>query len=281
MLLLLLHNGQVDLSTFTARLRWAMDKAKKTNMSALAREIGVTPQSIQYLCDPKNNANGSEHVTKLGAALNVNADWLATGEGNPDRQDDGRIRAPSEAKPASPTKTTAASASDFMKYLDQHYPSDDNGIGYPGLSEFDDGLGPDLTGKKAIRSIPVVGHAQLGDNGHFYDLDHPTGFGDGVIDWPSRDENAYALKCRGDSMKPRIKHGEFVIVEPNHRVLPGDEVLVKAKDGRVMVKQLAYIRDSLIYLDSVNEAHPRISIAREDVQSISYIAGFAKSGQVY
>ena len=78
-------------------------------------------------------------------------------------------------------------------------------------------------------------------------------------------------------MKPRIRHGEFVIVEPNHAVTPGDEVLAKAKDGRVMVKQLAYIRDGMVYLDSVNEAHPRISIAHEDMHALHYVAGIAKS----
>jgi phage repressor protein C with HTH and peptisase S24 domain len=26
-----------------------------------------------------------------------------------------------------------------------------------------------------------------------------------------------ALRCTGDSMKPRIKDGEYVVVEPNHQ----------------------------------------------------------------
>jgi len=129
--------------------------------------------------------------------------------------------------------------------------------------------------------VPVVGSAKLGDGGNFCELEYPVGHGDGRIDWPSRDPNAYALRCKGDSMKPRIKHGEFVVVEPNHPATPGDEVLVKSKDGRVMVKQLAYIRDGLVYLDSVNESHPRISIAQEDLEAFHYVSGIAKSAMWY
>jgi SOS-response transcriptional repressor LexA len=61
-----------------------MQKAGKTNQSALAREVGIKPQSIQYLANPANGARGSEHSTKLGSALRVNSHWLSTGEGGPE-----------------------------------------------------------------------------------------------------------------------------------------------------------------------------------------------------
>lgn len=62
------------------------------DQSALARTIRkngvtVTPQALQYLCDPKKDAIGSRHTAAIAAALGVNAVWLATGEGemiNPD-----------------------------------------------------------------------------------------------------------------------------------------------------------------------------------------------------
>jgi phage repressor protein C with HTH and peptisase S24 domain len=125
---------------------------------------------------------------------------------------------------------------------------------------------------------PIVGTAQLGDNGHWYALDYPTGHGDGYIDYPSKDNNAYAIRCVGDSMRPRIKNGEFVIVEPNRPPTPGDEVLVKAHDGRVMVKVLLYTRDGLTYLQSINESHPSISIPTPDIEKMHYIAAIAKPG---
>lgn len=80
-----------DLSTFSKRLRWAMERANKTNQSALAREIGVKPQNIQYLIDPKNNAAGSAHVASLALALKVNPVWLTTGTGTPDEETGMRV----------------------------------------------------------------------------------------------------------------------------------------------------------------------------------------------
>ena len=60
-------------------------------------------------------------------------------------------------------------------------------------------------------------------------------------------------------MRPRIKAGEFVIIEPSHECVNGDEVLIKRKQGRVMVKELLYMRDGSYHLGSVNEAHAKIT----------------------
>ncbi|WP_225784695.1 LexA family transcriptional regulator [Xenophilus sp. Marseille-Q4582] len=86
-LTLLLPDGTPDWSSLAGRLRWAMDKANKTNQSALAREIGVKPQAIQHLIDVAKAATGSKHVAALASALRVNSVWLATGEGTPDAID--------------------------------------------------------------------------------------------------------------------------------------------------------------------------------------------------
>lgn len=126
----------------------------------------------------------------------------------------------------------------------------------------------------ALQNIPVVGMAQLGDNGFWAELETPVGFGDGHIPFPAKSENAYALRCRGDSMKPRIKNGEFVIVDPSLTPAPGDEVLVKASDGRVMVKELLYVRDDVVHLMSVNEAHGKLTIPLAEIECMHGIAGF-------
>lgn len=128
-----------------------------------------------------------------------------------------------------------------------------------------------------FKSVAVVGNAQLGDNGYWTDLEYPPGHGDGYIDYPSKDRSAYAIRCTGDSMKPRIKSGEFVIIEPNHELRNGDEVLIKANDGRVMVKTYLYQRDGQIHLMSINEAHPPQSIPLNDVEKMHFVAAIVKS----
>jgi phage repressor protein C with HTH and peptisase S24 domain len=144
------------------------------------------------------------------------------------------------------------------------------GKGEPGVAvRWNDEYRPiPITGWKPI---PVVGMAQLGDNGHWSDLEYPVGHGDGYVDFPSRDPNAYALKCVGDSMRPRIRDGEFAIIEPGHAVEPGDDVLVKSKDGRVMIKTFLYKRAGRIHLISINEAHPSMSFADDEIEKMHYV----------
>jgi len=127
------------------------------------------------------------------------------------------------------------------------------------------------------RKCPVVGTARLGDNGHYCELDYPPGDGDGYIIWPSADQNCYAIRCVGDSMQPRIRDGEYAIVEPNHEPIPGDEVLVRTEDGRVMVKIYLYRREGKVYLGSVNDNHPTIAIEQSGIAVLHYVAGFCKS----
>lgn len=127
-----------------------------------------------------------------------------------------------------------------------------------------------------FKIVPIVGSAQLGDGGFWSDLQYPVGHGDGHIKWPTQDPDAYALRCIGTSMMPRIKSGEFVIVEPNNTYSAGDEVLVVTINDEVMVKTFLYNRDGYINLVSVNEDHPPIHLEVAQVVKIHYVAGIAK-----
>ena len=120
-------------------------------------------------------------------------------------------------------------------------------------------------------AAPLVGTAQLGDDGYWYDTDHPVGHGDGFVDVPTRDPNAYALRVRGDSMAPAIRSGWIVVVEPNRGLVPGEYVLVKTTDGRSMVKELLFERDDEVSLMSVNNSHGRLTLAREELELIHYV----------
>ncbi|WP_216668967.1 S24 family peptidase [Paraburkholderia xenovorans] len=149
------------------------------------------------------------------------------------------------------------------------------GKGDPGVAvRYADAFDP-ITDLK-WRGAPVVGFAQLGDNGHFVDIEYPVGYGDGFVASPTEDKDAYALRCVGDSMRPRIKDREFVVVEPNHVIEPGDEVLVKSKDGRVMVKEFLYERAGRVHLISVNETHAPIAIDKDNIEKMHYVGWIAK-----
>ena len=132
-----------------------------------------------------------------------------------------------------------------------------------------------------MQDVPVVGTAQLGDNGFWSALDYPVGFGDGMVRYPTLDANAYALRVKGDSMRPRIKPGEFVLIEPNASVSPGDEVLVQTKDGRSMVKVLDFRRGGMVQLSSVNEDHKPITFDESEIEKIHRCSGIIPASLYY
>lgn len=127
--------------------------------------------------------------------------------------------------------------------------------------------------------VPVVGNAQLGNEGYFEALDFPPGHGDGYLNIHSDDPDAYGLKVTGDSMIPRIKNGEFVLIEPNKNYYSGDEVMVRTSSGRTMIKEFIYLRDGMYRLDSVNAEHAPIHIAESEVMEIHLVGGILKSSR--
>lgn len=134
-----------------------------------------------------------------------------------------------------------------------------------------------LPAERGIQRVPVVGIAQLGDDGYWHEHEYPVGHGDGFVRYFSEDPNCYAVRVKGDSMRPRIKPGEFVIVEPNTTPAAGDEVLVKVRDGRRMVKILHSRRGGQIELYSVNDAHRPLTLEEAEVEALHYVAGVAKA----
>lgn len=126
------------------------------------------------------------------------------------------------------------------------------------------------------RSVPVVGKAMLGVDGYFEELDYPVGHGEGVLNVTSRDNNAYGLRVVGHSMAPRIKHNEFVLIEPNHAYNSGDEVLVKTVKGQSMIKSFAYLRDGEYKFDSINAEYAPVILDASEVESIQYVGAIVK-----
>lgn len=128
--------------------------------------------------------------------------------------------------------------------------------------------------------VPVVGMARLGDNGFFEEQQYPVGHGDGYIDTPTKDKNAYSLKVVGDSMYPAIRHGWYVVIEPNLDVYNGMLALFKFRDGRKMIKELANYSDGFYTLLSVNQDHKRITASQEEIEDIHAVAFIAPPHKV-
>ncbi|WP_233440458.1 S24 family peptidase [Modicisalibacter coralii] len=124
--------------------------------------------------------------------------------------------------------------------------------------------------------VPVKGIAQLGPEGYFEALDYPVEMGDGYIMIQSSDKDAYGLRVVGNSMKPRIKHNEYVIVEPNHDYVAGDEVLICTADGQCMIKTYIWLRDGQYRFDSINDDFEPLYLFEDQVDRIHYVGAIAK-----
>jgi phage repressor protein C with HTH and peptisase S24 domain len=135
--------------------------------------------------------------------------------------------------------------------------------------------GPPIT--NATRRIEIVGTAQLGPDGYWVGLDGR----DGWVETYSRDEDAYALRLKGDSMAPAIRNGWIAVCEPNHRRVPGEYVMVTTMDGQSMVKELLFENDEGVSLMSVNSAYgERRTLEWDEIDKIHYVGNILAPSKV-
>lgn len=134
--------------------------------------------------------------------------------------------------------------------------------------------GPPIT--SAARRIDIMGTAQMGPDGHWVGLDNAGGW---VETW-SRDTDAYALLLRGDSMAPAIRSGWVAVCEPNHRLVPGEYVMVTTTDGQSMVKELLFQNDTVVSLMSINAAYERRTIPWTEIETIHYVGAILGPSKV-
>jgi phage repressor protein C with HTH and peptisase S24 domain len=120
--------------------------------------------------------------------------------------------------------------------------------------------------------VPLIGFAQAGSGGYFTDGGFPAGKGWDEVGLPSvNDEHAYALEIAGDSMKPAYRDGDVIVVSPGSPIRRGDRVVVKTKDGEVMVKELKRRTAKTLELSSLNPNHVDRTLAASDVEWIARI----------
>jgi phage repressor protein C with HTH and peptisase S24 domain len=125
---------------------------------------------------------------------------------------------------------------------------------------------------RTVQSVPLLGFAQAGAGGYFTDGGFPVGKGWDEVGLPSvNDEHAYALEISGDSMKPAYRDGDIIVVSPGSQIRKGDRVVVKTRDGEVMVKELKRRTAKTLELSSLNPNHVDRVLAASDVDWIARI----------
>lgn len=227
---------------YWTRLKAEMDAAG-LDAANLAKRLQISYQAVAKVRN--GGAFGSDNNIKAARLFGVRAEYLAKGT------------LPREA----PTNTGWSKTSESMKVLGTIEPSE-------AQSNVEDA--PPL---KATRLIPVVGEVKGGDDGFLEELQYPVGHGEGCVDYPTTDSAAYALRVRGDSMHPRYRAGEFIVVTPSTEAQPSDDVVVALKDGRKLLKVLNWIQDGEIQLLSVNNHFAPLTLQIAEIEFVHLVDG--------
>lgn len=130
--------------------------------------------------------------------------------------------------------------------------------------------------KGSIRTLKILGIAQLDPDGYWDGFEHAEGY----IDVPSEDNDAYALILRGDSMMPAIRSGWVAWCEPCKALVPLEYVMIKLKDGQCMIKELIKETAHDVTVQSINQDYGRMTINRRDIESIHYVGGIVPPSKI-
>ena len=159
---------------------------------------------------------------------------------------DGRARWPSTESISKALAATQSSVESFVSLI-----SDTNG---------------------AAQAVPLIGFAEAGSGGYFSDGGFPVGKGWDEIAFPAMtDEHAYALEISGDSLLPAYRDGDVIVVSPAAPVRRGDRVVVKARNGEVMIRELKRQTAKQVELKSLGTDHPERTLSLDDVVWIARI----------
>ena len=121
-------------------------------------------------------------------------------------------------------------------------------------------------------NIPLIGLSQASQNGFFNDDGFPIGEEWDAVRVPGlRDDNVYALQISGEAMAPVFRHGDRIIIAPSETIKRRDRIVIKARSGEIMAKELQRMTADKIELLSLNPEYPGRTLALNDVQWLARI----------
>ena len=161
---------------------------------------------------------------------------------------EGKLRWPSTESVAKILQATGATLGEFVSYV------------------------TDGEGGGAYRNIPLIGLTQAGSDGFFDDSGYPTGGRWDEIPFPDvGDTHAYALEINGNSLDPVFRDGDILIVAPQANIRRGDRVVLRTRDGKIMVESLRRRSARKLELQSLVHAREEHAVSTDDVEWMARI----------
>ncbi|MBN1290556.1 MAG: helix-turn-helix domain-containing protein [Candidatus Latescibacteria bacterium] len=130
-----------------------------------------------------------------------------------------------------------------------------------------------LTGSpKRPDRIPLLSKIPGGNPVEWSDGEYPAGFGEEFIDRGDiTDPNAFALIVDGDSMSPRIKSGDVVIISPNTPVTNRSIAAVSLNEGTRTLKTILFLKNGKVLLKPENEQYEPLLLDENDISIIGRV----------
>jgi phage repressor protein C with HTH and peptisase S24 domain len=115
-------------------------------------------------------------------------------------------------------------------------------------------------------AVPLIALEQAASSGHFDEGGMPSGKAWSEVALPSAgDDHAFALEISGDALKPAYRDGDVIVVSSATTIRRGDRVVVKTRDGEVMVKELKRRTAKTLELQSLDGSRSDRTLAAADV----------------
>ena len=123
----------------------------------------------------------------------------------------------------------------------------------------------------ALSHIPLINKVAAGYPADFTDLDYPVGVADSYVMVPDvSDPQAFAISVCGESMTPRFREGDILVISPAATVSDGDFCFVRIDaDGQTPTtfKQV-FFEDGSVRLVALNPAFQPQVYKREQLSGI-------------
>ncbi len=121
-----------------------------------------------------------------------------------------------------------------------------------------------------VQRVPVINRVAAGYPSEFTDLGYPVGVADEYVHCPGiEDPNGFAIRVCGDSMEPRYREGDILIISPAAPVSSGDDCFVRIESTHEStLKRVFFDPEEQIRLQPLNERYPPQVLPRDQVSAL-------------
>lgn len=254
------------------------------NVSAVSRAVGLHPQRLGTQIALRQMPR-ADRAVRLARQLGVDCDWLFdAGLGWPPRQVEvgetphGSVQTAARQKVR--RESTVAVAISLGAWRGRR------SLRVVGPSRVIEA--EDFKGQGGF--VPVVAPIAAGEPREAHDGDFAAGAADAYVAFDVDDENAFALRVDGDSMKPDFLHGDIIIASPRSRssreathrdgmlgvVIFGSERTATFKVVRFGAMNKSADEPMDYVLQPLNAAFPPMRLKRGEVSAIYPVVGLVR-----